>query len=213
MATIQTLSEHDHRRIRLAIEAAEDRTSGEIHCVLAHSSDSYYYPAAFALSLFMVLLAPLVAAALHYFWYDMQPFYFALGHLAALLTGYAVLAALPSLRLLLTPRRLRYRRAHDNAMRQFLSRNIHRTQQRTGVLVFVSLAERYAEIIADAGINEKVGQAEWNGMVGDLVEKAGKGAIADGFILTIARAGDLLAAHFPAGAVNENELDDHLAEI
>ena len=65
-------------------------------------------------------------------------------------------ASFRRLRIHLVPRRQRYRHAHDNAMKQFLARNVHLTTARTGVLLFVSLAERYAEVVADAGINSQV---------------------------------------------------------
>ena len=77
--------------------------------------------------------------------------------------------------MIFVPRRLRYRRAHDNALKQFLARNVHITTARTGVLIFVSLAERYAEVVADSGINAKVPQETWNDIVADLVAHAQPG--------------------------------------
>ena len=76
------------------------------------------------------------------------------------------------MRIHLVPLRQRYRHAHDNAMKQFLSRNIHLTTARTGVMLFVSLAERYAEVVADAGINSRVPQETWDGVVAGLVAHA-----------------------------------------
>ena len=81
----------------------------------------------------------------------------------------------PALRIRLVPRRLRYRHAHDNALKQFLARNVHITAARTGVLIFVSLAERYAEIVADAGINSRSRRTIWDGVVADLIAHAQAG--------------------------------------
>lgn len=208
-----SLTDAERARIADAIRAAETRTSGEIYCVLARSSDSYFYPAAFMLAACMALLAPVVAAVLHYSWFTLTPLQFALGHLAAFIAAMGVLALAPGLRILLVPKRLRYRRAHGNAIRQFMSRNIHRTRERTGVLIFVSLAERYAEILADAAIDDRVAQHDWDAIVAQLAAHARAGRVADGFVTAVEAAGVLLASHFPVGASDRNELDDHIAEI
>jgi len=98
-------------------------------------------------------------------------------------------------------------------MKQFLSRNIHLTSARTGVMLFVSLAERYAEVVADAGINNRVPQETWDGVVAGLIAHARRGAVADGFVEAITTVGALLAEHFPVTASDANELDDHVVEI
>jgi len=209
----KSLSETERERIATAIAQAEAATAGEIYCVLARSSDGYFYPAAFMLALIMALLAPLVAGALLLGWYAITPLWFALGHLCALLAACAMLLVFPGLRIRLVPRRLRYQRAQANALRQFMSRNIHHTQDRTGVLIFVSLAERYVEVVADTAIDEKVAQQEWDKIVAGLVEAARQGSIAEGLVQAVGAAGVLLARHVPALPGDRNELDDHIAEI
>src|SRR3972149_10008030 len=68
---------------------------------------------------------------------------------------------LPRIRVALMPRRTRRAIAHRVAMEQFSMRGIARTKDRSGILIFVSLAERYARIIADDGIAARVPPAEW----------------------------------------------------
>ncbi|TWG89030.1 putative membrane protein [Mesorhizobium sp. J18] len=207
------LSPDEHARITAAIRDAESRTSGEIFCALAGTSDSYFFPAAFIATSAILLLSAIVAAVFHYWWIDIRPIVFVAAQLAALATAVLVIATFPRLRVRLVPRRIRYRRAHGNALRQFLAHNIHVTESRTGVLIFVSLAERYAEVVADAGINSLVDQSTWNDTVAALIRHAAAARLADGFVEAIGRVGTVLAEHFPPGAENPNELDDHLAEI
>jgi len=69
----------------------------------------------------------------------------------------------PKLRFYVVPRRAKHDRAHSEAMRQFFAQGLDKTEHRTGVLIFASVAERYAEIVADAGINEKVTPQVWTG--------------------------------------------------
>src|SRR5262245_51479073 len=87
------------------------------------------------------------------------------------LVGFVVAALVlsrPVLRFRIVPRRARHDRTHSTAMRQFWAQRLHKTQERTGVLIFVSYAERYAEIVADAGINERVTPDVWQKAVTDL---------------------------------------------
>jgi putative membrane protein len=88
-------------------------------------------------------------------------------------------------------------------------RGISRTKNRTGVLIFVSLAEHYARIIADEGIAAKVHPAEWQAAIDALTAHMRDGQIAAGFTAAIARCGDLLATHAPPDG-SGNELPDRL---
>ena len=98
-------------------------------------------------------------------------------------------------------------------MRQFFAQGLNRTEHRTGVLIFASEEERYAEIVADAGINQKVPQDVWDNAVNALVTAIKAGRPADGFLAAIERCGAVLAVHFPPGALNRDELPDKLLEI
>jgi len=208
-----TLNPADHDRIAEAIRAAEAETAGEIYCVVARSSDSYFYPAAFFVTLGIVVAGIIAAILLEYWWISVRLPVFWAAVVLALVAGWLVLLLVPDLRIHFVPKRLRYQRAHDNALKQFLARNVHITTARTGVLLFVSLAERYAEVVADSGINAKVGQDTWNGIVAGLVSHARADRLADGFVEAVGVVGTLLARHFPRRADDLNELDDHLVEI
>lgn len=208
-----TLDEHDHQRIADAIRTAEANTSGEIYCVVARASDSYFYPAAFFVTAGIVVIGIAVTMLLEWWWISIRLPVFWAAVVLAFAAAWLLLLLLPGLRIHFVPKRLRYQRAHDNALKQFLARNVHLTNARTGVLIFVSLAERYAEVVADSGINAKVEQSIWNGIVADLVGHARQDRLADGFMTAIAAVGGLLARHFPRSDDDANELDDHLVEI
>ena len=207
------LNAEEHARITEAIRTAEQGTSGEIYCVVARSSDSYFFPAAFTLMVAILLVSLAAAFALEYWWLTLRAPLFVAAQMLALGSGLLLLWLFPWLRILLVPRQLRYRRAHGNALKQFLSRNVHVTSARTGVLVFVSLAERYAEIVADSGINSRVAQPVWDDVVGGLIADAREGRLADGFVSAVGTVGKLLSEYFPVAGGDLNELDDHLVEI
>lgn len=203
----------DHARIAEAIRKAEAETSGEIYAVLARSSDDYFFAAGFVATCGILIASVIAAFLAHWYWIDIRLPMFGLAVLAAFLTAMLVLWFFPAIRMLLVPRRIRYKRAHLNALQQFLARNVHITEHRTGILLFVSMAEHYAEVIADAGIHARVEQDAWNAIVATLIHHASRAQVAEGFVLAIGQAGLLLEKHFPAGPDNVNELDDHLIEL
>ena len=81
------------------------------------------------------------------------------------------------------------------------------------MLIFVSIAERYVEILADAGIDSKVDQAAWQQIVDKFVSDVRSARVADGFRIAIQKVGEILAEHFPAGAKNPDELPNKLYVI
>lgn len=207
------LSADEHLALAEAIRAAEAGTDGEIYCVVARASDGYFHVAALFLTLWALAMSLGVAVLLHLWWMTMPLPHFVATQGLAVGAGLLLLHVAPGLRIRLVPRGIGYRRAHANAVRQFLAHNIHVTQERTGLLVFVSLAERYAEIIADAGIAEKVDQRVWDGIVAGLLETAVASRLAEGLSQAISASGAVLGEHFPRRPGNRNELPDRVVEI
>lgn len=207
------LTAEEHQTLADRIRAAESRTRGEIYCVVARRSDSYLFPAAFMLAVGLLVASLAVALWVDRSWLHLSHLGFVAVQATALVLALLLLRLAPGLRILMVPRGLRYRRAHDNAVKQFLAHNVHSTELRTGVLIFVSIAERYVEVVADSGIDAKVEQAEWNDIVARLTAAARAGRLAEGLGDSIDRAGTLLAQHFPGGVRNPNELDDHVVEL
>ncbi|MGO9050190.1 MAG: TPM domain-containing protein, partial [Xanthobacteraceae bacterium] len=111
--------------------------------------------------------------------------------------------------LLLVPRALQRARAHRAALEQFVVRRVAHTKNRTGVLIFVSLAEHYARIIPDEGIAEKVPNSEWQAAIDAMIAHLRSGDIVAGLTAAIERCADVLAAHAPPDG-SPNELPDRL---
>jgi len=201
------ISQADHARVADAIRAAEAKTSGEIFCIIARQSSDYrLVPLAWAALIALATPAPLIyltrwPAALIY-----------LAQLVVFVAA-ALALSLPAIRFHLVPRRAKHDRAHAEALRQFFAQGLHHTENRTGVLIFASVAERYAEIVADEGINTKVTGEVWDKAVAALIDDIRQGRAADGFIAAIERCGAVLAEHFPPGALAVDELPNKLVEI
>lgn len=199
-----SISAQDRERISRAIRAAELRTSGEIVCVLARtSSDATALPvfiaAAVALALPWLLVA-FTAMTVHRILSIQGVVFFTL----------TLVLCLPRVRVALMPRKARRAVAHRAAREQFATRVAGRTMDRSGILVFASLAERYARIIADDGIAARVPQSEWQAAIDALVAHMSNGRIADGFITAIDLCGDELERHFPRTETSRDELPDRI---
>ena len=201
------ISEADRARIAEAIRQAEAKTSGEIFCVIArHASDYRLVPLAWAALIALVIPAPFIYWTL---WPASVIYIIQLGVFIAAAIG----LSRPTIRFHLVPRRAKHDRAHAEAMRQFLAQGLDRTESRTGVLIFASAAERYAEIVADAGINAQVAPQVWDNAIAALTLGIKQGRAGDGFVAAIEQCGAVLAQHFPPGAIKRNELADRLLEI
>ena len=198
------LSAEDQRRIGAAIKAAEATTAGEIVCVLARASSDYMTYAT-AWSALIALIAPWVLLALTNF--SVREIF--LAQIVLFVVLFLIFSE-SSLSRVLVPRRARRAEAHRAAMEQFMIRGMARKKNRAGVLIFVSLAEHYARIVADEGIASKVEQSVWQDAIDALLERVSYGEIADGFVIAIEKCGAVLAAHFPPGTDDEDQLPDRI---
>ncbi len=197
-------SESDENRIAEAITRAEKATSGEIVAVVASESSTYLYaPFLWASAISLLVPWPLIL----WTWWPSAWIY--LAQLAVFALVLAVTLPRP-IRYALVPRRIKQGRAHRRAMEQFVAQNLHTTSGRTGVLIFISAAERHAEIVADAGIEARVPKGTWQDIVDRLTAAFTVGQHTEGFIVAIEEVGGHLAIHFPPGSPDANELPDHL---
>jgi putative membrane protein len=210
-----------------AVTEAEAQTSGEIVTVLAEASDGYTdvallwaAGAAFtAMSVFAAFPQPFLDAwdaaigGWGHEWTtgELASMVIALG----LVTFLAVLLVQQwqPLKFWLIPGPTKTIRVHNQAVRQFKVGAERRTTGRTGVMIYLSMAEHRAEIVADESIAAKVPAEVWGEAMGDMLAHIRKGAVAEGLAVGIRDVGFVLAAHFPRGSDDQNELPDRLIEV
>jgi putative membrane protein len=199
-------TKEDHEAVSAAIREAEKRTCGQIICVLAASSSDYAHVPIF----WATLLALLVPWPLIDFTQWSVQRIFLLQLVVFVVAGF-IFSWMP-VRLALVPRAVRRARAHRAALEQFVIRHVTHTRNRCGILIFVSMAEHYARVIADEGIAQKVSNAEWQAAIDALIGHIRHGRIAAGFVAATQRCGAVLAAHAPPDGSAE-ELPDRLYVI
>lgn len=90
----------------------------------------------------------------------------------------------------------------------FANLRVWDTENSNGVLIYLLLADRDVEIVADRGINEKVRQAEWEAICRLMETEFRAGNFEGGVLTGVAAVTRLLAKHFPASGTPRNELPD-----
>jgi putative membrane protein len=221
------LTESDHAKVTAAVAAAEAQTDGEIVTVVARQSDDYHdvalHWAVLGMLLVLAVLAvwPGVALWLHAHLIDpwathvpaAELFAIALGLLAIkFLIVRAILLWTP-LRMAMTPPSTKSRRVRRRAVDYFRIGAEKNTRARTGVLLYLSLAEHRAEIVADQAIASKVAPEVWGAAMAALIDAVKDDRPGDGMAAAIAQIGVVLGEHFPRSADDTNELSDRLIEL
>jgi len=184
---MKSLSKSDHESLKRAVDAAEQRTGAHLALVVVPVSDRYHtYPLAYGASLALVL-----GGALAVFWPQL-PLRTGFVAEAAMFALFSIVFDWMPLRLSLVPASIRRARARNFAHREFGARIA--TTHRGGLLLFVSLGERYVELLADRQLHARVGQQAWNRIVSDLTSGARDGQLHDSLQAAISACSDAIAA-------------------
>ncbi len=227
MAKRTIMSATDHQEVSEAVTRAEAGSAGEIVTIVTDQSDDYA-DIALAWSAAVALLALIVLASFSEFylglWDRIWGGWVQQWHpgqvlaLAALVTtlkfaGMWLLQMWRPLRLFLTPSAIQHQRVRARAITCFKVGAERRTQGRTGILIYLSLAEHRAEIVADAAIASKVSPDVWGEALAAMLAELKAGHMAAGLSAAVGRVGIVLTEHFPRAADDTNELPDRLIEV
>jgi putative membrane protein len=220
-------SEADHGLVTAAVARAESASDGEIVTIVAARSDAYH-DVGLHYAVLAMLLVPTLAAVLPQAWLD-----WALGLvfgwnaglsfrlvMLALVVAMAIVflivrfafAWMP-LRMACTPASTKTRRVRRRAVELFRAGTERRTKGRTGILLYLSLLEHRAEIVADEAIHGRVEPDVWGEAMAALVEGVKAGRAGEGMALAVEKIGEVLARHLPPTLDNPNELPDRLIEL
>jgi putative membrane protein len=221
------LSEADHALVTAAVAKAERESDGEIVTIVAPRSDAYH-DVGLHYAVLAMLLVPTVAALLPQDWID-RALGLVLGwnaelnfrllmvllfvKMAALFLLVRFALAWMPLRMKLTPATTKTRRVRRRAIELFRAGTEKRTKGRTGVLLYLSLLEHRAEIVADEAIHSRVAAEAWGEAMAALVEHVKAGRVGEGMALAVDKIGALLAECLPPTLDNPNELPDRLIEL
>jgi len=225
------LNETDRARISAAITEAENKTSGEIFCVLARRVSRYREVpllwaavAGFLVPPLLVLsgLQRLALASIFTSWTDesaraMEGLILrALSTYGLVQTGVflivAIVVAVPSVRRIMTPGVLKSHRVREMARQHFVAAGARLSDAEPHILIYASLADRRVELVAHDNIHKAVGEGPWNAAVAAVVAGMKAGKPADGVVQAIEICGAALAEHYPPDGVPKNHLPNTILE-
>lgn len=221
------LTDEGHALVSDAVSRAEANTAGEVVTILTDRSDGYsdiamaWAAAASFLALAVLSLAPDFWLGLadrlfgHWSkaWTPGEVLALAAGVAMAKFAGALLIQLWPPLRFALVPAYVKTARVRARALTCFRVGADRRTQGRTGVLIYLSMRERRAEIIADRAIAEAVGARAWEEAMAVMLAHLRAGRVAEGMAAAVERVGVVLAEHCPRHADDVNELPDRLIEV
>ncbi|MCT2558396.1 hypothetical protein N0B51_05325 [Tsuneonella sp. YG55] len=221
------LNKAEHDRVSAAVAAAEENTAGEIVTVLADRSDGYHdiqlgwaiLAATTALAFLAVLpgfylsLVDRVLGGWNHEWHPQAVFSLAIAVVVLKFASVWAIQFWQPLKYFLVPPPIKKARVREAAVRHFKVGADRRTHGRTGILIYLSMREHRAEIVADEAIAEKVPAEVWGGAMADMLVHIRDGRIAEGLAAGIADVGAVLAEHFPRAEGDVNELPDRLIEV
>lgn len=225
------LNEKDKARISAAITEAEQKTSGEIFCVLARDVSRYREVpllwaavAAFVVPPLLVMLGlhRMALASIFTSWTD-ESAHAMEGLILRALSSFELvqvgiflvivfIVAMPKVRRLLTPGGLKTHRVRQAARRHFVAVGAKLSHAEPHILIYASLADRRVELVAHDNIHKAVGEGPWNQSVAAVIDGMKSGKPADGFVKAIEICGAALAQHFPPDGTPKNRLPNTILE-
>jgi putative membrane protein len=190
----------DRDAVAEAVAEAEALTSGEIMVVIDRAAGSYRsVPLVMALALALFVPWPLLAMTA-----TSAPRIFLIQLICAVLLVATLLWYGRGGRFV--PGFVKRRRAQDAALREFTARGLTRTRARTGVLLYVALQERYAEVLVDTGLDGRIEPQTWRAIIEPLLEAARQDRLRAGLIDAVGAIARVLSAHAPPAPDDIDEL-------
>ena len=218
------LGPEDDELVSAAVAKAERISDGEIVTIVAARSDAYH-DVALHYAVLAMLLVPAGLAVVPQGWIDWlaglflgwdaelsrpMVMLFLFVKLAGAFLVVRLILIYQPLRMALTPGATKTRRVHRRAVETFRASCELKTRGRTGVLLYLSLAERRAEIVADKAIADQIGPEVWGEAMAVLIDEVRAGRPGQGLALAIEKIGAVLAEILPPTHDNPDELPNRL---
>ncbi len=225
MGKVNQFTPADHEIVTSAVSLAEKSTDGEIVTIVTSESD-HYGDVAWAISGMVALTALLVISLFPDIYLniinwlsggwsglDALPYWALFAFTAMKFFGTRLVLIWKPLLFVLIPPPIKRARVRKRAVSLFRVSTDHRTVGRTGILLYLSMREHRAEIVADEAIVAKVEPAIWGDAMIAMIDLVRIGAPGEGMAEAVRQMGIVLSEHFPKTDQNPNELPDRLIEL
>ncbi len=204
------LNPEDLKRIEEDVARVELATSGEVVPMVVRKSSTVGHIPLLLIALFSLLFFAFDLDHIQMVWIPLPHWLLIIFDICILLALVRILAPLPIIERMLTPKVDQQEQVEQRALNEFYNIRVHHTEKSTGILIFVSLMERRAVVLGDQAIAEKLSPETWDNLLNELVGSIKSRQLADGFSRAIQSCGELLSQHFPKPAGDKNQLQNHL---
>ena len=211
------LTEQDKHAVQACVSEVEKSTSGEIVPMVV--SSSYHYPMSNMIGALIIALLISICVALVYSirksWGGMTAmdiWLFPAVFAVAFLLFHELVKRVPWLKRIFITKAEIAEEVEEAALTSFYRNGLNNTRDRTGILIFISVFEHKAYILADEGINAKVDKSVWQQVIDMVVNGIKQHKQAEGICKAVRRCGQLIREHFPIKADDTNELGNLIIE-
>ncbi len=214
---IKFLTEEEKREIETCVKEVEKNTSGEIVPLVV--SASYHYPmsnmiGALIFGLLISVVLTLVFS-IRKSWGGVTAldlWLFPAVFAVSFLLFHELIKRISWLKRIFITKAEINEEVEEAALTSFYRNGLNNTRDRTGILIFISVFERRAFVLADEGINAKVDTGVWQEIVGTVVQGIRQRRQAQGICRAVRRCGDLIRKAFPIKSDDTDELDNLIVE-
>lgn len=201
-------NQQEKQHIESLIKEVEHKSSAELVAVITRKSSHYQLLALFVSLLFMASISLILIVLT-----TISTQMLLMIQVITLCGSYFVLESKTALLLFLIPKALKYQTASKVANDHFQKLGLHLTQTKQAIMFFVSIEEKYVEIITDSKIKEQIKDELWQEIVNAFIKDVQNKNIYQGYARAIQSCGTLLIEKFPIKADDINELSNEIIEI
>ncbi len=206
-------TEEEKERIREAVQDAEKETCGEIVPYFVNSSDDYN-EASWYLSTIFGMIALLAIGISSYLWllpFRLTPLEISLFTIGVMIAGFLIPVFFSPVKKMIISKTTQTERVQTRAMDAFLQEKVFETEERVGILIFISRLEHQVVVLGDKGINDKVKPEDWEQILSTIIKGIKENRIADGVVRSIEQSKEMLLENgFVRKSTDYNELSDDL---
>lgn len=202
------LNDNEKQNISKEIENLELQSSAELVAVVTKRSASYKYISSLITISFLALLSMILV-----FFTQISSLFLLEIQLFIFITLYLLLEKFDNIIMMILPKSYKYNIAKEYANKQFLNLGLNRTKTNQALMFFVSLDEKYVEIIADDTISSKIPNEYFQEIVDAFILDVKNNQLSNGYLKAIQTCSHKLIQEFPIQANDKNELANDVIEL
>ena len=201
------INKADKQAISKSIELLESKSSAELVAVVTKKSARYKY-AASVISILIVCLISLICL-----YFDISTLFLIQVQILLFLLLHFVFEKYDDLVLFLLPSFYKKNIASNYANTQFINLRLNKTKTKHALMFFVSINEKYVEIITDKNISSKISNEFWQEIVDEFIKDVKNDNLSGGYLKAINSCSTYLIKEFPIKDDDENELPNEVIEL